>query len=191
MITAGHGFLRRSDLDTGALPDQGPPDLCALYRVVAWLSGHPDRSPVRKFVDVRSAGRGADRLREIRTALAQCRDDPNLFDGGPFREWSGWPRSPGVGNIQLSLYAWAAHSKATFRPQLLDQDAVSTLCHLGWLETPIARGFTLERYRRYNELLHRWAADANVAPELVEMWLSTEWRRRRREAWGHAGVEII
>ena len=31
----GAGFLRRSDLE-GSLPDDGPTDLCVLYRAAAW-----------------------------------------------------------------------------------------------------------------------------------------------------------
>jgi hypothetical protein len=82
----------------------------------------------------------------------------------------------------LSLYCWAAqhHStdRAAVRPQLLDQQAVASLIHLGWVHNPVAARFTWADYTRYCALLHTWAAHADVPAELIEMWLVARWRER-------------
>jgi hypothetical protein len=91
----------------------------------------------------------------------------------------------------LSLYCWANHrdtghdvvgrgaaARGLVRPQLLDQQAVASLIHLGWVEDPVAARFTWARYTRYCRLLHAWAAQADVAAELIEMWLVSRWRER-------------
>ncbi|NLU83624.1 hypothetical protein [Rhodococcus sp. HNM0569] len=38
---------------------------------------------------------------------------PRPVDSGPFREWSGWPKAPGVGPALLSLYCWATQAHTT------------------------------------------------------------------------------
>lgn len=184
----GAGFLRRSDLQ-GSLPDDGPTDLCVLYRAAAWLSGHPRRSHTRRFPDVRN-NRAAGDFTEISTALQHCRDrHPGDLDPGPYRSWSGWPRTPGVGPAVLSLYCWAVHAGTTDRPQLLDQHSLGTLCHLGWLEIPSIPTFTRNRYLRYNQLLHDWATGTQIPAELIEMWLSHNWEQRTRNAGRHFSAD--
>lgn len=184
----GAGFLRRSDLE-GSLPDDGPTDLCVLYRAAAWLSGHPRRSHTRRFPDVRNSSRAGD-FTEISTALQHCRDrHPGDLDPGPYRSWSGWPRTPGVGPAVLSLYCWAVHAGTTDRPQLLDQHSLGTLCHLGWLEIPSIPTFTRNRYLGYNQLLHDWATGTQIPAELIEMWLSHNWEQRTRNAGRHFSAD--
>ena len=56
--------------------------------------------------------------------------------------------------------------------------AERSLLHLGWPHDPVVARFTRARYTRYCHLLHTWAADAGVAPELIEMWLVARWRER-------------
>lgn len=63
-------------------------------------------------------------------------------------------------------------------PQLLDQQAVASLVHLGWVGEPVAARFTWAHYLRYCGLLGDWATQGDVAVELVEMWLVRRWRER-------------
>lgn len=176
----GTAHLRRADLNDDTLPARGPADLVVLYRTAAWLSGHHDRPHARRFPDVRTPIAGGDGLEVITTALRWCRDHhPMSADPGPYRNHSGWPRTPGVGPALLSLYCWAVHdTTAGGRPQLLDPHSVATLIYLGWLEDPSVAHFTASRYRRYDALLHQWATTAQVSAELIEMWLNQHWRHR-------------
>ena len=189
----GPAVIARGDLTTasatgiGALGEVG-----VLYAAAAWLSAHRDRDRARRFNDVRTPGQSGDAYDAIRTALHACRH-ADVLSAPPIRSgrrrWSGWPHAPGVGPTVLSLYCWATHHRtpsdgsATARrgvvcPQLLDQQAVNSLIHLGWAPDPVVARFTWARYTRYCHLLHTWAADADVATELIEMWLVARWRER-------------
>ena len=184
----GVGFLRRSDIN-GSLPDDGSTDLCVLYRAAAWLTGHPRRSHTRRFPDVATPNRAGE-FAEISTALQHCRQQhPATLDPGPYRSWSGWPRTPGVGPAVLSLYCWAVHDTTPERPQLLDQHSLGTLCHLGWLEIPSITTFTRNRYLGYNQLLHDWAINTQIPAELIEMWLAHNWDQRIRNARNHLSAD--
>lgn len=200
----GVGYLRRGDLrdapDTDTPTAPGSADLGVLYRAAAWLSGHPGRDRRRCFPDVRVPSVLGRELDVVTTALGACRHAPwaSIPDAAAQRRWSGWPHTPGVGPAVLSLYLWATHPTTTVTdsdsalgerggaarggdvvgPQLLDQHAVNSLIHLGWVEDPVASRFTWARYTRYCALLHAWAAQAEVAAELIEMWLTLRWRDR-------------
>lgn len=188
-ITGGRAFLRRGDIPGGVLPDAGRADLAVLYRAAAWLFGRHEyrQMPIRchraRFVDVRSPSGGAgDEFTAITNALRVCRQTPlDLHDPGGA---GPWPRIPGVGPVVLSLYLWAACHTGGPRPQLLDQDALSSLCYLGSTQRPVANDATRNRYRHYNRLLYHWADQANTCPELVEMWLTITWRQRAHHAAG-------
>lgn len=183
----GDGYLRRGDINGSSLPSSGPADLNVLYRAAAWLSAHPYRSHVRRFPDVRTPRPGSD-FTVIATALQQCRDHhPDNLNPGPYRSWSGWPRTPGVGPGALTLYCWAVHAASGTgeRPQLLDQYSLATLCHLGWLEIPSLPTVTRTRYLRFNHLLHDWATQIHVPAELIEMWLAHSWHQRTRRSPAH------
>lgn len=175
-----------SDAGDGALGEVG-----VLYSAAAWLSAHRDRDRARRFSDVRTPAQSGDAYDAILTALHACRHPDALSDPptGPGRRRSGWPHAPGVGPTVLSLYCWATHhrtpdndtaaaAREVVCPQLLDQQAVNSLIHLGWAPDPVVARFTWARYTRYCHLLHTWAADAGVAPELIEMWLVARWRER-------------
>lgn len=185
-----------SDVGDGALGEVG-----VLYAAAAWLSAHRDRDRARRFGDVRTPGRSGDAYDAILTALRACRH-PDVLSAPPIgsgrRRWSGWPHAPGVGPTVLSLYCWATHHRTAAAgtaagrgvvcPQLLDQQAVNSLVHLGWAHDPVVARFTWARYTRYCHLLHTWAADAGVAPELIEMWLVARWRERTApRSPGHGG----
>jgi hypothetical protein len=182
----GIGYLRRADLDTDLSAAPGSPELNGLYRASAWLSGHPHRDRRRTFPDVGTAARRGHGFDAITTALAAFRHTPwqAIPDAAPRRRWSGWPQTPGVGPTVVSLYCWATHhhtdntTSGVVRPQLLDQQAVNSLIHLGWTEDPVAAKFTWTRYTRYCHLLHTWATQSDVGAELIEMWLVTQWRQR-------------
>lgn len=183
LLDWGVGAIRRGDLEFGSdLVASGPRDVGRLYLAAAWLFAHRDRARRRRFVDVRDRQAAGDRFDGIVAALACCRRSPLFVDSGPYRAWSSWPKAPGAGSPLLSLYCWAVHEGPRNRPQLLDQQSVATLLHLGWLEHPAVGRFTLARYRRYCELVHRWADQAEVAPELVELWLVRDWRERNTSA---------
>ncbi|MCH9701401.1 MAG: hypothetical protein K0U76_08420 [Actinomycetia bacterium] len=179
-VGAGEAFLRRDDIATGSVPDQGPEDLCVLYRAAAWLSGHPTRRRPKRFIDVRTAGR-RDSLELVSVGLGLCSTE-SIAVGDPYGDSSPWPDTPGVGPTVLSLYCWAVHPGAPRRPQLLDQGGVSTLCRFGWLMVPSASAFTRSRYLTYSHLLHRAADQAEVAAELIEMWLVRNWQERVQKA---------
>lgn len=163
------------------MPRRGCPDT----RTAAWR---------RHFPDVATPAPPGHQFDVIVTALAACRHTPwqAIPDTAPRRLWSGWPHTPGAGPTLVSLYQWATHhtdhdttspehgatAREVMRPQLLDQPTVNSLIHLGWIEDPVAARFTGARYLRYCHLLHTWAAQADVAAELVEMWLSARWRER-------------
>lgn len=178
-IGKGVAAIRRGDLrpHSGLIAD-GPSDIGLLYLAAAWLFSHRDRARARRFFDVGAGRATSHRFWWITTALAACAQSPTLVDSGASRTWSGWPKAPGVGPSLLSLYCWAVHEGAPYRPQLLDQQGVATLLHLGWLANPAVGQFTVARYRRYGELVQRWADQAAVAPELIEMWLVHDWRER-------------
>ena len=89
----------------------------------------------------------------------------------------------------LSLYCWAALPEVVERPQLLDQNSLSTLCRLGWLQTPSLPGFTHRGYLRHCQLLHCWAGQVGVPAELIEMWLSSNWSERIRVAGQHISTD--
>ncbi|WP_040775074.1 hypothetical protein [Rhodococcus rhodnii] len=179
VVESGQAFVRRDELAPGPL---APTDLESLYLCAAWLYSHRDRSRARRFVDVRS-WRTPDKPFDVITAAFEtCRTRPSLLDGGPFREWSGWPKAPGVGRPLLSLFCWATYDAGGERPQLLDQQAVASLIRHGWIGNPVAGNFTVKQYVRYTDLLHDWARRARTTPELVEMWLTRDWRRRVAEA---------
>ncbi|PND54512.1 hypothetical protein CRM90_27600 [Mycobacterium sp. ENV421] len=199
---ADHGlcYLRRADLtgdldtDPSAVP--GSPDLAVLYRAAAWLSGHPDRDRRRCFPDVRTPASSGGELDAVTAALAACRHTPwqAIPDATSGRRWSGWAHTPGVGPAVVSLYLWVTHHvtptvtgpllrtstavRPVVGPQLLDQQAVTSLVHLGWVGEPVAARFTWGQYLRYCELLCEWATQCEVAVELVEMWLVRRWRER-------------
>ncbi len=185
----GIGYLRRADLtgdlDTDTVTVPGSSELGVLYRAAAWLSGHPHRDRRRTFTNVSTPARPGHEFDAITTALAACRHNPwqAIPDAAPRRRWSGWPHTPGVGPTLLSLYCWATHhtdsaAPGAMRPQLLDQQAVNSLIHLGWVQDPVVAGFTWARYTRYCGLLHTWATQADVGAELIEMWLTNRWRQR-------------
>lgn len=179
-VDTGIASLRRGDLQrsTCTLEFDGWWDLTALYLCAAWLYAHPQRGRVRRFVDVRNWTTPNQPFTVISEAFAACERSPALIDAGPFREWSGWPKAPGVGPALLSLYCWATHTGHAERPQILDQQSVATLIHHGWLENPAAAQFTVARYTRYTDLIHHWARQADTTAELVEMWLTHTWRDR-------------
>ena len=185
-VIARGDLTTASDAGTGALGEVG-----VLYAAAAWLSAHRERDRARRFSDVRTSARSGGAYDAILTALHACRHPDVLLapPTGPGRRWSGWPHAPGVGPTGLSLYCWATHHRTpsdgsatarrgVVRPQLLDQQAVNSLLHLGWPHDPVVARFTWARYTRYCHLLHTWAADAGVATELVEMWLVARWRER-------------
>lgn len=161
----------------------------------------------RRFPDVRTTTPGHE-LDVITGALAGCRQSPPMSapQGVPGRRWSGWPHTPGVGPAVLSLYHWAVHHDTTRHdttghgtaaghhgtaghgivgPQLLDQQAVASLIHLGWVGNPVAARFTWVQYTRYCHLLHAWATQGDVTAELIEMWLVTRWRDRTTHRSDH------
>jgi hypothetical protein len=185
----GFAMIARSDLASGAEGGTGLGEVGVLYAAAAWLSAHRDRDRLRRFLDVRTTSGPGREFDAITAALAACRQ-PQLLSAPPIgagRRWSGWPHAPGVGPTVLSLYCWATNrdvvengtaAHGLVRPQLLDQQAVASLIHLGWVEDPVAVRFTWARYTRYCRLLHAWAAQADVAAELIEMWLVARWRER-------------
>jgi hypothetical protein len=189
----GVAVISRGDLTACAAGDGGLGAVGVLYAAAAWLSAHRDRYRLQRFVDVRTAS-GPDReFDAITAALTACRQQHLLSapPTGAGRRWSGWPHAPGAGPTVLSLYCWAAHhdtardavgcstaAHGAVRPQLLDQQAVASLIHLGWVEDPVVARFTWARYARYCRLLHAWAAQTGVAAELIEMWLVAQWRER-------------
>lgn len=189
----GHAVITRGDLTASACGGAKIGELGVLYAAAAWLSAHRDRDRLRRFLDVRTSSSPGHEFDVITTALAACRQ-PQLLSAPPIgagRRWSGWPHAPGVGPTVLSLYCWATHqdisrdtlgqgiaADGVVRPQLLDQQAVASLIHLGWAEDPVVARFTWARYTRYCRLLHAWAAQADVAAELIEMWLVARWRER-------------
>ena len=201
-VDRGVGYLRRADLTADAVGglnadrsrDGGSADLGVLYRAAAWLSGHPDRDRRRYFPDVRTPASSGGELNAVTAALSACRHTPwqAVPDAASARRWSGWPHTPGVGPSVVSLYLWATHhmssttggkptstaASALVGPQLLDQQAVASLVHLGWVGEPVAARFTWAHYLRYCELLNAWATQGEVAVELVEMWLVRRWRER-------------
>ncbi|MCH9708349.1 MAG: hypothetical protein K0U69_02410 [Actinomycetia bacterium] len=179
-VGAGEAFLRRDDIVTGSVPDEGHKNLCVLYRAAAWLSGHPARRRPKRFIDVRAGGR-EDSLETVSDGLGLCSTE-SIAIGGPCGDSSPWPSTPGIGPSLLSLYCWAVHPGAPRRPQLLDQDGVSTLCRFGWLAVPSVSAFPRSRYLRYSHLLHRAAEQSGVPAELIEMWLVRNWQERVRKA---------
>ncbi|BDQ24283.1 hypothetical protein RQN9TF_34010 (plasmid) [Rhodococcus qingshengii] len=183
-IDTGTAYLSRSDLqcESGTFEVDGWRDLSALYLCAAWLYAHPHRGRARRFVDVRTPSTPDQPFRVITEAFAACERSPALTDAGPFRQWSGWPKTPGVGPSLFSLYCWATHPDSIWRPQLLDQQSVSTLLQHGWLENPSVPQFTVARYTRYTDLLHHWARQADTTAELVEMWLTHHWRTQITDA---------
>lgn len=198
----GVGYLRRADLigdvdggvDADSSRDGGSVDLGMLYRAAAWLSGHPGRDRRRCFPDVRTYASSGGERDAVTAALLAYRHTPwqGIPDAASARRWSGWPCVPGVGPSVVSLYLWATHHtslttggvpastapNAMVGPQLLDQQAVASLVHLGWVGEPVAARFTWAHYLRYCELLGDWATQGDVAVELVEMWLVRRWRER-------------
>lgn len=195
----GVGYLRRADLtsglDVGTSAEPGSADLGVLYRAAAWLSGHADRDRRRCLPNVATPSPEGREFDAVTTAVAVCRHTPwqMIPDAAARRRWSGWPHVPGVGPTALSLYLWAVDqhgssvtggvlistgARSAVRPQLLDQQAVSSLVHLGWVGEPVTARFTWAQYLRYCELLGEWAAQAEVAVELIEMWLVLQWRER-------------
>lgn len=179
-VGSGEAFLRRDDVGAGSVPDQGPENLCVLYRAAAWLSGHPKRRRPKRFIDVRSGGR-ENNLEIVSDGLGLCRTG-SIAIGGSDGDSSPWPSTPGIGPSLLSLYCWAVHPGAPRRPQLIDQDGVSTLCRFGWLVVPSVSSFPRSRYRQYSHLLHRAADQAGVPAELIEMWLVRNWQERVHKA---------
>ena len=187
----GVAVITRGDLITGGV---GLGEVGVLYLAAAWLSAHRDRDRLRRFVDVRTpSSRAGLEFAAITAALAVCRQ-PHLMSfpkiGSSDRLWSGWPRTPGVGAAVTSLYCWAVHHNTVtvspgVRPQLLDQQAVASLIHLGWVANPVAASFTWARYTRYCALLHTWAHQAQVPAELIEMWLVARWRQRATPRTSH------
>ncbi len=178
VVETGTGFLRRGDLRTIG----SGCDLTTVYHCAAWLVGHRDRDRARRFPDARDLEEpaGDRRLHGVRQALDECRRAPALIDVGPHRDWSGWPRATGFGRVPMSLYVWAIGSENMLhRPQLLDQQALSELVHLGWVDNPSVSAMTVRRYLDYCEVLDEWARLGHVRPELVEMWLVRSWRIRR------------
>ncbi len=192
-VDSGIAYLCRGDLQrsTCTLELDGWWDLTALYLCAAWLYAHPHRGRVRRFVDVRNWTTPNQPFVVIAEAFAACERSPALIDAGPFREWSGWPKAPGVGPSLLSLYCWATHNGHAERPQLLDQQSVASLIRHGWLENPSVAQFTVARYSRYIDLIHHWARQADTTPELVEMWLTYAWRERTAVADRHRGDHTI
>lgn len=185
-VDSGAAFLRRDDLPTGVLPDAGPRELGVLYRAAAWLAGHPRRPRAKRFIDVRTPVAGHE-LNTILSGLRLCTDQHIL--GGGRGDCAPWPATPGVGSALLSLYCWAALPEVVERPQLLDQNSLSTLCRLGWLQTPSLPGFTHRGYLRHCQLLHCWAGQVGVPAELIEMWLSSNWSERIRVAGQHISTD--
>lgn len=183
-IDTGTAYLSRNDLqrESCTLEFDGRRDLTALYLCAAWLYSHPHRGRARRFVDVRTPSTPDQPFRVITEAFAACERSPSLTDAGPFRQWSGWPKAPGVGPSLFSLYCWATHPDNIQRPQLLDQQSVSSLIQHDWLENPSVPQFTVARYTRYTDLLHHWAAQAGTTAELVEMWLTHSWRAQIADA---------
>lgn len=179
-VDTGKAFLRRGDLNVGLLPDEGPPELCVLYRAASWLMGHPRRARAKRFLDVRTVLGRRMELDTIVRGLRLCKDQHFICGSDVSIDSSPWPATPGVGPAVLSLYCWAVMPNLVRRPQLLDQDSLSTLCHVGWLQTPSLPAFTRVRYIRYCNLLHRWAGEVGVSAELVEMWLADNWQERTR-----------
>ncbi|MGB0972424.1 MAG: hypothetical protein ACPGVG_15915 [Mycobacterium sp.] len=188
----GVAVITRGDLTADPVGG-GLGEVGVLYAAAAWLSGHRDRDRLRRFLDVRTtSSRAEHRFEVIIKALAACRQ-PHLLSipqiAASNRRWSGWPRTPGVGAAVMSLYCWATHHDTAepteVRPQLLDQQAVASLIHLGWVANPVAAQFTWARYTRYCALLHAWAGQAKVPAELIEMWLVARWRERSTHRRSH------
>ncbi|EGD56592.1 hypothetical protein [Gordonia neofelifaecis] len=180
-VWKGVGHLRRGDLEPGVagLEFGDEPEYDRLYMCAAWLAEHPFRGGgMRRFVDIRSTGDPRRRFEAIDRALIACRSAPALIDAAAYRDWSGWPTAPGVGHALMSLYCWAIHDGAPDRPQLLDGATAGSLTWNGWMVAASVSQYSVRRYVRYNSLIHRWASQAAVAPELVEMWLNRQWHRR-------------
>ncbi|MGU3433933.1 hypothetical protein ACNHUS_13035 [Actinomycetes bacterium M1A6_2h] len=178
-IDTGIGYIQRGDLES----DYTRTDLTTLYLCAAWLIGNRARTKAKRFANARDlSDEGEDApFERIESALESCRCPPALFDLGPQRRWSGWPKATGFGPVTLSLFAWSAGNDAMIdRPQLVDEQALCELVHLGWVEKPAATGITVRRYLKYCEVLSRWSRQAGVRAELIEMWLVHSWRARQR-----------
>ncbi|MGB3708570.1 hypothetical protein [Gordonia sp. (in: high G+C Gram-positive bacteria)] len=183
-VREGMAYIRRGDLEPGVpgLPLGDEPELDRLYMCAAWLADHPRRRSVRRFVDINDPSDPGRPFVAIERALVACRSAPALFAAAAYRDWSGWPTAPGVGHALMSLYCWAIHDGDVDRPQLLDADAAGSLTWHGWMVNGSVSGFSVHKYARYSALLHRWAGQASVRPELVEMWLNREWHGRLAKA---------
>lgn len=189
----GRAHLRRGDLEPGVhgLQLGEEPEFDRLYMCAAWLAEHPLRGGVRRFVDVAEPDvpavpdDPARRFDAIARALVACRSAPALFDVAAYRDWSGWPTAPGVGHALMSLYCWAVHPGGDDRPQLLDNCSAGSLVWHGWLVSSSVSLYSVRKYARYSALLHRWARQADVAPELVEMWLNRQWHVRLTATSAH------
>lgn len=185
VVTGGTAIVQRNDLRLDSeLVESDHAGLGLLFLCAAWRSAHPRRRGARRFpmvADGRTSQNG-DEFTTIKGILDFCAKTQSLPDSGR-QNWSGWPDTPGVGVPLLATYLWAVGVRTPAGPaQLLDQHAVSTLIHEGWLEDPSVADFTLRRYHRYVELLTTWAKLITTRPELVEMWLVDRWHARIVEA---------
>ncbi|EHK83750.1 8-oxoguanine DNA glycosylase OGG fold protein [Rhodococcus pyridinivorans] len=185
IIDDGDAIVQRNDLRLDSeLIEADHAGLGLLFLCAAWRSAHPRRRGARRFPDVRDAHapKDRDRFTKIKGVLDYCAKTKSLPDTAR-QTWSGWPDTPGVGVSLLATYLWAVEVRTEAGPaQLLDQHAVSTLIHEGWLEDPSVADFTLRRYHRYLELLNMWASLIATRPEMVEMWLVDRWHARICEA---------
>lgn len=184
IVDTGRGVVQRNDLRDGTeLVDGDRHRLGLLFLCAAWNSAHPGRRARRHLPDVRNplTPEGSDPLAKIETQLREWAVGRKLIT--TTATWSGWPDTPGVGVSLRAVFMWAVGvTRNGLRTQLVDQHGVSTLIHEGWLEEPSVSGFTLRRYDRYLELLHRWATEIRTDPALVEMWLVRRWNARLDEA---------
>lgn len=189
VVHKGTGFIQRTDLRPDG-PLLAPADVRAssrrlglLYLCAAWLREHPLRCAAKRFPLVFNAYGipGRSRTTQVDEFLRHCLSGERM----PRRiSRGGWPPAPHLGVALRATIMWAAgaHTCAGRRPQLIDQYGVNTLVREGWLGKSTVSGFTVREYDVYVGLVDRWAGEIGTAPELVEMWLVHEWRRRRDDA---------